>query len=183
MLARTHIISSLAIGTIPLSFGIVEMELSTLQFYLIGLFFGSIFPDIDEPNSFIGRKTLVLSHIIKMIFSHRGITHQLIFPMTIFALLSIFMKGHEPTLIFFIFGVVVGIFLHQMGDMLSGDPINKGGINAYFFPFGSQGRIQIFPKPFRCVVGSIKEYIYLFFFMILLLFNLAIIFQKVLTWL
>ena len=41
---------------------------------------GAVFPDVDEPNSFIGKKLPIFSHAVSGLFGHRGFTHFLIFP-------------------------------------------------------------------------------------------------------
>ncbi|MBU4240777.1 MAG: metal-dependent hydrolase, partial [Actinobacteria bacterium] len=37
----------------------------------------ALIPDIDEPNSKVGRKLLIISHIIKKLAGHRGATHSI----------------------------------------------------------------------------------------------------------
>jgi len=38
---------------------------------------GSLAPDLDEPQSLLGKKLAVIAHPIKLLFGHRGFTHSL----------------------------------------------------------------------------------------------------------
>lgn len=38
---------------------------------------GSLAPDIDEPQSLLGKKLAVIAHPLKLLFGHRGFTHSL----------------------------------------------------------------------------------------------------------
>ncbi|AZL53698.1 metal-dependent hydrolase [Aliarcobacter skirrowii] len=90
MLGKTHIINSLAITSAPLVF--ID-ELSLTVNYIIFMIFvaiGSIIPDIDEPNSILGRKFIVSSTTINIFFGHRTITHNLLlFSITLVLLLRV----------------------------------------------------------------------------------------------
>lgn len=107
--------------------------------------FGVVFVDIDEPNSYIGRKLFFISYpfkilnlaiifiislftknkSLKRIFEHRGFTHMFIFPLIIFFIGSFFQGSINICIIFFAFGV----FTHQLGDL-----ITNTGIRNYLFP-------------------------------------------------
>ena len=47
----------------------------TASLITISSIIGSYIPDIDEPNSKIGKRIRLLSKILKFIFKHRGIIH------------------------------------------------------------------------------------------------------------
>lgn len=76
MLGRTHIINSIAIVTIPLATG-VKVDFNYILFLLL-VAIGSLIPDIDEPNSLLGRKLKFLSYPINIFFGHRTITHNIL---------------------------------------------------------------------------------------------------------
>ncbi len=92
-------------------------DVNTYFLFFIFLFF-SLFPDIDEPKSFIGRKFGFLSLIFKKLFGHRGVFH------------SIFI----PLILFFIFGVIFNfqiglvIFIAYLGHLVM-DALTKEGVN------------------------------------------------------
>lgn len=150
MLAKSHISLGLLGGIIayPLieKLNITKDTYFTLLLPLILL--GSLFPDIDEPRSVIGRKLPLLSKIVSLSFSHRGFTHFLAFPL-IFITLGIIISHSiiSPSL----FAFAYGIFLHQVGDMLT-----ISGIPHYFFPL-SKKRAILLPDTLRFRTGSVKE--------------------------
>ena len=76
MLGRTHIINSIAIVSIPLATG-VKIDFNYILFLLL-VAIGSLIPDIDEPNSLLGRKLKFLSYPINIFFGHRTITHNIL---------------------------------------------------------------------------------------------------------
>lgn len=166
MTSKTHLSSSLALGLAPIVFvpGLISTEL--IPFYIFGISFGAIFPDIDEPQSYIGRRVPILPRIIKSIFGHRGITHQFLF--FLIPLIFIFafekdIKNISDNLFIFLVSSCFGILFHQVWDMLSGSKIFKGGIKDYFYPFATSGKyFTPFPKIIRSVVGDTKKKIYNF---------------------
>ncbi len=116
---------------------------------------GSIFPDIDEPNSYIGKRMPGFSHIVSMLFGHRGFTHFLAFP----AILCFLGVYFFPNLVFFIYAFCFGILMHQIGDM-----VTKSGIPKYFFPlaYGPFKNLKavLLPQPFRFRTGGKVEMLF-----------------------
>lgn len=90
----THMLTSIT-GAVALS-QVTELPLGIA--FTVGVLVGSLLPDVDEPNSYIGRKTSVelskkqdgstkrfgVSSIIKKIFGHRGFTHSLLAAFLVF---------------------------------------------------------------------------------------------------
>jgi len=117
-----------------------------ISFY-IGLIIGSFFPDIDEPNSYIGKKLSFLSKFIRKIgIKHRTLTHSIFFPFSLF-----FIIAFIPELdILFVRGFIIGIILHIIGDAItvSGVPI--------LYPI-SKRRYFLLPSFLRFRVGSKVE--------------------------
>ena len=116
MLGNTHMSFGLASASVAVYFTPYLTPLDFLDPIEIFLFYmfcllGSIFPDIDEPQSKIGRKTLGASNLIKTFFGHRGLTHSLI----CFAALGLFLG-------------ILGYFL-IVSDSLNQILVN--GINSY----------------------------------------------------
>lgn len=60
------------------NFNLIEISIFLLL-YIYFLKLGSIFPDIDCPQSYIGKKFNILSKIINNKFHHRGFTHSALF--------------------------------------------------------------------------------------------------------
>jgi len=82
-----------------------------LLFILITALF-SIFPDIDERRSKIGKKTKLLSGIINFIFGHRGLVHTIYIPLILF---FIFYNMNKETGI----AVLIGYFSHLFMDAMT----------------------------------------------------------------
>lgn len=173
MLGKTHIAFALglsALGTVGFS-ALTNIPLSPkeLSVFYGAVTLGALLPDIDEPNSTIGRKTLGISNAIKALFGHRGLTHSIVFVLSIGILLlllsafgveklsgiplvSSFVKGlDEAVLEIFIFGIVIGCVLHLMGDMLtpSGVPL--------LLPFSARN-FHLTPAFLRFKTGGIWDY-------------------------
>lgn len=144
----THMISSFT-GAYALS-QTVDMPIGLV--FTCGLLLGSVLPDIDEPSSFIGRKTSIrvkkskkelkrdkkkgkegehkrigLSTVINKTFGHRGFTHSL--PALALLSLILLLWNHA-----FVIGILWGYFLHIAGDFFSktGVPLFKPIINRKF---------------------------------------------------
>ncbi|WP_110111893.1 metal-dependent hydrolase [Bacillus sp. CGMCC 1.16541] len=105
---RTHIVTSVAAGA-----GIATTTDISFTFpYVIGIAIGALIPDIDEPNSFIGRRSFGLSKLIKTAFGHRGITHSVL---ACFLFVLLYQKYPSN----FTLGIAVGYAFHIVGDFFS----------------------------------------------------------------
>ncbi|MCA1049381.1 metal-dependent hydrolase [Priestia aryabhattai] len=82
--------------------------------YLVGTLIGSLLPDIDEPKSFIGRRSFGIAHLIKQRFGHRGFTHSLV----CWIIFSILVYVSIP-LTNFACGLCFGYLFHILGDLFS----------------------------------------------------------------
>jgi inner membrane protein len=81
--------------------------------YTIGIVAGSLLPDIDEPTSYVGRRSLGMSRKVKEAFGHRGMTHSFI---VWAAVASILLFDSRSA---FSVGVVLGYLFHIVEDLLS----------------------------------------------------------------
>lgn len=79
---------------------------------------GAILPDIDHPESTVGRRVKVISYPIRLIFGHRGITHSL-FAVVLMMWLAVTVDN------IWISWLALGYLLHLVGDYLtdSGIPL------------------------------------------------------------
>ena len=116
MMYYTHLAFGLLSSLIFLHF--FEIKYSLL-FVLIVLFF-SIFPDIDEPKSKIGRKNKFFSSIIGFIFGHRGFLHTIYIPI----ILSLIFYSISKEIGI---GIFIGYFSHLLMDSLT-----MHGIKPFF---------------------------------------------------
>lgn len=102
--------------------------------YYGGLVLGSLLPDIDHKQSYLGRRLPFLSAPIQKFFGHRGFTH---------SLLSLSFLGLATGLYWYVNplffgGLLLGYFSHLLADMatVSGIPL--------FFP--NKKRFTFFKK-------------------------------------
>lgn len=106
---HTHIVSSLAVGTGIAAYTPVSFTIA----YAAGLTLGSLLPDIDKPNSYIGRRSFGVAKQVNKAFGHRGFTHSLLAwgAITIVLLLQHF----SP----FTLGLCLGYAFHVLADYCS----------------------------------------------------------------
>jgi inner membrane protein len=106
---HTHIVTSLAVGA-----GIAsQTSLSFTISYAAGVIIGSLLPDIDEPNSYVGRRSLGMSSKVKQAFGHRGMTHSILVWTVIASVL--FFESRS----LFSYGFSIGYLLHIIEDYFS----------------------------------------------------------------
>lgn len=125
---KTHLLTSTTI-TLALT-EYTNLEPNILLFG--GVLIGSLLPDIDEENSFIGKRSLGISSIVHSIFGHRGFTHSLLAALLVF--LPYFFWEYT-----FLLGLSLGYLLHIIGDFfsVSGVPL------FWFFSKKTKARIKI----------------------------------------
>jgi inner membrane protein len=94
---------------------------------------GSYLPDIDIPQSSLGKKHKFISKML----THRGITHTLLGPAILFA--GMYYLAVIPVLSSLIFGLFVGWVSHLMADIC-----NKKGIPLFWPIFHKKIHIATF---------------------------------------
>jgi inner membrane protein len=148
MTARGHVVLAL---TPLICFDVIKIE--NLHYYLV-VIFGALLPDIDEKESYIGRRLPFVSVVLKDFgVEHRVLTHRLIIPLAI-AIISLLVFKEELQL-WLLFAY--GILMHSIGDLLT-----RGGITGYFYPFYKNTTIRLLPRPMTFYTGSVTEYIFIF---------------------
>jgi inner membrane protein len=105
---NTHLVTSNAAGIAIATVTPIPMTVG----YLLGISIGSLLPDIDEPRSYIGRRSFGFSYIINEKFGHRGITHSL----TAWIIISVLYFIYPSS---FLLGLSLGYALHIFGDYFS----------------------------------------------------------------
>ena len=116
MMYYTHLAFGFLVSLIALNFYNIE---NTILFILVTLFF-SIFPDIDETRSKIGRKYNLTSKIINFFFGHRGFIHTIYIPLILFFSFSFI--NYDVSI-----AILIGYFSH-----LFLDAITKAGIKPFY---------------------------------------------------
>lgn len=134
---HAHIVTSLA-ATVALAQATdAKLAITTLA----GVTIGSLLPDIDEPRSYVGNRSMGASNIVKFIFGHRGFTHSILAMIIMllplywilhlqsysFSFYSLVDYGGIQTvtdglahfLLMFFYGLGLGYILHILEDMFS----------------------------------------------------------------
>src|SRR3989344_6529302 len=153
MLYKTHLLFSILISIFITSFIYIKSK----YLFILILLLSTFIPDIDHPDSKIGKKFRFSSYVLNKLFSHRGFFHSLIFPILIYFIFSYIFELKEIAL-----AVSLGISSHLFLDLLT-----KEGLSL-FAPFSNK-RIHGFIK-----TGSILEKI----LFIILLFSFFILTYK-----
>ena len=133
MTYKTHLLSSF-VAAIPIMTATDTMSVSAA----FALSLGTLLPDIDEPRSWIGRRTRGISDLIRYLFGHRAETHSVtgIGVIALFTIPIVYFTSLLPvTAAFFVFGY----FMHIFADSFSKDNPNDPdpGIR-WFLPFSSK---------------------------------------------
>lgn len=129
MTAKSHIVTNFNVALLPLSLypDVIFYDGFHNQYYLFvaGVLFGSLLPDIDEPNSFLGKRVEFFSKDLNSLIGHRTFTHNILLYL---AIMSVSVYFIEPNYyeVFFVLGFCTGAILHIFEDSLT----NSGVKNA-----------------------------------------------------
>ena len=113
MMAHTHLAFGLLFGLLSLSF----IHPANKYVFLGIAIFSSLLPDLDHPQSKLGRK-LFVSRIFHVLFGHRGFFHAVWIPIAAWLILSLGFGISYGAAVF------VGYFAHLFSDGLT-----KAGVN------------------------------------------------------
>lgn len=121
MTGKTHAIcgTTALVTYIAFNTSAVSIGLSTVNpaIGLVSVAMGSYAPDIDIPDSHLGRKFKIISKHL----THRGITHTLLVPFVLYCVINYLSLSTIVASI--IFGFLFGYVMHLFADMF-----NKKGI-------------------------------------------------------
>lgn len=145
---RTHFVTSLAVA-LPIMTTTETLSIGSV----IALSLGAVFPDIDEPHSWIGAKTRGISDILNKIFGHRGLTHSLLGMIIAFLTIMLMVSLAHFNVILGIY-FMVGYALHLIEDSFSksgvkwllpfSDKQYQSGLGIYYYRTGSMIENLIF---------------------------------------
>lgn len=138
---RTHCLAGTCSGLI-LGTMIAQTPYTMDSVLLIGIVTissaaGSFLPDIDEPNSKIGRKAKPISYLIHNTVGHRGMMHTPLIALFLTIILLVLKDAYLPALLqkyitLGILGFILGFLSHLFIDSLT-----KGGI-AWLWPLSNR---------------------------------------------
>ena len=104
----THLAFGIFIALLAIDFFNIQNK---LFFILIAIMF-SVFPDIDERKSKMGRENKIISTIINFMFGHRGFIHSIYIPLILY--LVFYYINKEIGI-----AVLTGYFSHLFTDALT----------------------------------------------------------------
>ena len=108
MMYYTHLAFGIFIALLAIDFFNIQNK---LFFILIAIMF-SVFPDIDERKSKMGRENKIISTIINFMFGHRGFIHSIYIPLILY--LVFYYINKEIGI-----AVLTGYFSHLFTDALT----------------------------------------------------------------
>ncbi|WP_027108566.1 metal-dependent hydrolase [Lacticigenium naphthae] len=144
MLYKTHVTVTYALA-LPLLMSTDSLFIGNV----VALGIGSVFPDIDHPRSYIGRRLQGVSHIVGKIFGHRGLAHSIV-GIFFFLYLSRFILFHLQLPIEWGDWFILGYISHMVEDSFS-----KTGV-AWLQPIYNK-RIQFGFKRIFYTTGKFTE--------------------------
>lgn len=129
MLGKEHVTFGLATSaTISLAAYNPDSAIFAYPAIVVGFStLGSLFPDIDDPDSYAGRYVLPIAELLNKIGHRTNITHDLKFMIPLF-LISIFAKNP------IFFGIMFGVMGHLFLDGLTKMGIRFGKKKVVFSP-------------------------------------------------
>ena len=110
MLWRTHLVMGLGAGYLVSGFDPALLAVAGV---------GSLLPDLDHPNSWIGSRIPILPTMTRVVLGHRGALHSLLVTLTLGVVLSL-VWGNDLGI-----AVAAGYLAHLVGDVFtkSGVPL------------------------------------------------------------
>ncbi|WMX58529.1 metal-dependent hydrolase [Peribacillus sp. R9-11] len=110
---RTHFTTSLVVA-LPIMAATNTLTIGSVL--AVGL--GAVFPDIDEPHSWIGCRTRGISDVLNKVFGHRGITHSLAGIFVVFLTVALMIGLTDFKAIIGLY-FILGYILHIVEDSFS----------------------------------------------------------------
>ena len=116
MMARSH----LSFATASWWLYCLMMGYPITGFHTLAAALGGLMPDLDHPQSTLGRRIPVISYPLSHLFGHRGFTHSLL--MVVLLLVVLASMTASPTyegLRWMVMPLIVGYLSHILGDALT----------------------------------------------------------------
>jgi len=166
MTAKSHIVTTFNIaGMMPLILNNNWLLNTHEYYYIAGVLFGALFPDIDEEHSYIGKKSYFFSFLLNKVIGHRTLTHNL------FIYMPFVIYGYVK-LNFFALGFGIGAMLHILEDSITNSGV-KWALKPFFNHFA------LLPKRLRFSTnGYFEKGVYLPFMSIITLLQLLYIYHS-----
>jgi len=126
---KTHINGGILIG-LYVSSQMINAPIASTGVLLVGTFVGSILPDIDHKNSYIGQKAKLISKTINKLAGHRQLFHAPLMYLLLYSISLGMIK--DKLLVVGVKGLFLGILSHLVLDSFT-----IGGL-PWFYPFSKK---------------------------------------------
>lgn len=113
MMYYTHLALAIFFGLFTLNYFYIPYA----WLFMLVVIVSGFLPDIDAPNSKIGRKFKPISWLLKFFFGHRKLIHSIFIPIILFIMFWF------VNLKFVAWGILIGWISHLVGDMLTKEGI------------------------------------------------------------
>lgn len=133
MMAYSHVVT----GLVSWNLTAVATGHVVEPFTIAAAVLGSLFPDIDHPKSWLGRRLWLISAPLSALIGHRGLTHSLIAVIGLAALLLFAYNTHHSIVL----ALCVGYLTHKAGDFVtnSGIPLLWPMKRRFAMPLANTG--------------------------------------------
>lgn len=118
---RTHRLGGVCAGAMLAANIIPDKNLPMMAGVILTSYVGSLIPDIDEPNSVMGKKLPLLSKTLKWLFKHRGIVHTPLFCLIMYFGFKYLLRNFIPPDILnpLMYGFLAGYLSHLLLDTIT----------------------------------------------------------------
>ena len=181
MIYKTHSTMAFAVSFLPVFLPeninfITSLDFSLFPYIGVTILLISLFPDLDERNSYLSRKFPwnLLSIGITSFTNHRGLTHRFLavfIPPTLITLIELYTNTIE-----WLWPLIYFSFISYLSHLI-GDGFTIGGLKRFFYPF-SKKTVWFLPKSLRFKTGSFTENIWLLFFTLIVFLEVFIYLKK-----
>lgn len=137
-----------------------------VYFYFLAAL-GSLLPDIDHPQSWIGSRFVPISFPIWAVFGHRGITHSLIAIVSLVLILAFYQQSMVIAGYDWLLPLMIGYLSHLFADYLSNSGI------PLFYPSKRK-----FRAPITVQTGGVSEYLLVYAMVVAFAFFLLFVQQE-----
>ncbi len=134
MMALTHTL--VGVGGYAALSGIMPNYIALNAVSLGVVAIGSVFPDIDDPHSWLGRRLWPIAKITSMLTRHRGFTHSLLGAALIIVGMGLIANAGYSLSLVFLFGYLSHLFADFFSN--SGVPLLWPSKSRFCFPYALQ---------------------------------------------
>lgn len=159
---KTHLATTVVLG-LPMMASV--QQVSPLNLFALGL--GALLPDIDHPQSFLGKRNKIVSKVTNKALGHRGATHSLLALVVVFVIMAWLQDKYLTNAAQYVgFWLILGYLAHLLEDTFSKETVR------WLWPLKKQKRNKRKDKLLYYRTGGIEEILVLGLILCLLLLEI-----------